>query len=86
MLSVWTKHLKDRNEIERFKNSVNGSKIVLERIQDILKEKMDTLDKLDTSPETYNNPGWQYLQAHRNGFREYHQYVNKLLNLDQKEI
>lgn len=85
MLSVWTKHLKDKNEIERFQSSVLGSKAVMERLAQIMKEEVEKLDRSETDPKSYDTPGWQFKQAHKNGFRQYHQILEKLTNLDQKD-
>lgn len=84
MFSVWTKHLKEQDSIERFNNSLLGSKVVLDRAKDIIKEKQDALVKTEKSLEAYNSPNWDYRQAHLNGIYEGFQYVLKLLDLDQQ--
>ncbi len=85
MLSVWTRHLKDPKDIEQFKLSVLSAKPVLERIQEIMKEEVAALDRSETNPENYNNPSWAYLQAHKNGYRQFYQIFSKITNLDPKD-
>lgn len=85
MLSAWTKHLKDPEEIKRFKNNVQGSKTTLDRLKQLLDEEIDRLDRSETDIKSYDIPNWDYRQAHKNGFRQYHQIITKLINLDQKE-
>ena len=85
MISAWTKHLKSEEEKEKFKNSVLGSKVVLERLQNILKEIETEQDQIERSPKLYDMPNWDYRQAHLNGFKDCLLKVKFLINLDQKD-
>jgi hypothetical protein len=82
MISAWTKHLKTEDEKTRFKNEVLGSKRVLQRLQDLLKEVEDSADSIENDPTKYDSPGWAYRQADRNGFRRALKAVNKLITVD----
>jgi hypothetical protein len=82
MISAWTKHLKTEDEKTRFKNSVLGSKLVLERLQDLLKEVEAGADSIESDPTKYDTPGWAYRQADRNGFRRALKAVQKLITVD----
>ena len=87
MLTVWTKHIKgDTFQTEKFQQTVRSAKPVLERLQAIMQEEIDRLDRSETNPATYDTASWSHLQAHKNGFRQYHQLLEKLINLDQKDI
>lgn len=83
MITAWTKHLKDPQEIERFKNSFLGSKMVLERLKALLEEEEAGLDRFELDPKSYDTSNWAYKQAHTNGFRASLKMINKLINLDQ---
>jgi hypothetical protein len=83
MISAWTKHLKTEDEKTRFRNSVYGSKLVLERLQELLKEVEEDLNKTELSAEIYDIPNWDYRQADMNGFRRCLNIVNKIITLDQ---
>jgi len=83
MISAWTKHLKTEEEKERFKNSVLGSKLVLTRLQELLKEVEDDLDKVELNTKIYDLPNWDYRQADNNGFRRALKTINKILTIDQ---
>ncbi len=82
MISAWTKHLKEE-EKERFRNSVLGSKVVLDRLQEILKEMEDDQNRIERDSRIYDTPNWDYKIAHLNGFRDCLTKVSKLINLDQ---
>jgi len=83
MISAWTKHLKTEEEKERFKNSVLGSKLVLKRLQELLKEVEDDLDNVELNTKIYDLPNWDYRQADNNGFRRALKTINKILTIDQ---
>lgn len=85
MITAWTKHLKTEEDIKRFNNSLLGSKVVMERLKEILAEAEIDLNRSETDIKTYDLPNWENKQAHKNGFRSCIQLVNKLINLDQKD-
>lgn len=85
MISAWTKHLKTDQEKERFKNSVLGSKVVLDRLQSLMDEEKADLENLENNPKLYDLPNWDYRQAHSNGFRAALKMVSKLITLDQQD-
>lgn len=82
MISAWTKHLKTDEEKDRFKNSVLGSKIVLGRLQELIKEVEDDLEKVELNTKIYDYPNWDYRQADGNGFRRALKTINKLITID----
>lgn len=84
MISAWTKHLPEEQK-EQFKNEVLGSKTVLKRLQDLLKEMEGDLDSKEVNVKTYDLPNWDYRQAHLNGFRDCLNKLNLILTLDPKE-
>ncbi len=86
MLSVWTKHIRDDAlQAERFQQGLRSAKPILERLRDIMQEEINRLDRSETNPATYDTASWSHLQAHKNGFRQYHQLLEKLLDLDHKD-
>lgn len=84
MISAWTKHLKEDDK-EKFRNSVLGSKLVLERLQDILNEMKEDVESVELNTKIYDIPNWDYRQAHTNGFKDCLNKINKLITLDPKE-
>jgi len=82
MISAWTKHLKTEDEKARFKNSVLGSKIVLERLQQLIKEVEDDLDKTELNTKIYDIPNWDYRQADMNGFRRALKTIQTIITVD----
>lgn len=85
MISAWTKDLKDLGEIERFTNSLLGSKHILRRLDELLREEEEKIDKTDRSTKAFENPNWALLHAYWNGFRSCLALVRKIINLDHKE-
>lgn len=85
MISAWTKHLKDEQEKDRFRNSVLGSKVVLDRLLEIINEMETDQDRIERDSRIYDTPNWDYKQAHLNGFRDCLNKVSKIItiNLDQ---
>lgn len=86
MYSVWTKNIHTAEEKEQFKNSLRGSKWVLDRQHEILIELETALDRAETNPKTYDLPNWDYRQAHNNGYRQCLNLIKNLINLDQKDV
>lgn len=84
MISAWTRHLKEGDEKERFKNSVLGSKIVLERLNVILKELEDEQARIERNTQIYESPNWAFKQAHLNGFSDCLNKVKKIITLDEQ--
>jgi len=80
----WVKHLTDVKEQARFQNIVLGSKPVLDRLGDILKEYEKSLDRSETDLSAYETPNWDYKQAHKNGYRACLTKIKDLINLDQR--
>lgn len=84
MYSRWTQHLKTDEEKERFKREIYSAKRVLEHVRDLVKDDMDNLAKAEENIKSYTVPNWDYLQAHRNGSRQYMGEMIRLLDLDQQ--
>lgn len=83
MISTWTKHLSTEDEKARFKNSVLSSKLVLERLQELIKEVETEVDYAELSTKQYAVPNWDYMQADRNGFRRALKTINRIITIDQ---
>ena len=50
MISAWTKHITDPEAKERFQSAVQGSKLVLQRLQAIMDEMRETLKTKNCQP------------------------------------
>lgn len=82
MKTTWFKHLKTEEEKDKFKNSVKASYDVLERLQEILGDKIEV--KLNTSDSDYNQASWAYQQADANGYVRALREVTSLLTLGEE--
>lgn len=85
MYSVWTKHIKDIEEKNIYRDSLLKGKWVLNRLDSILVEMQEDLNDLETSTKQYDNTNWSFRQADNNGFRRCLKAIRKLIDLDQKE-
>lgn len=85
MISAWTRHIKNEDEKEKFKNEILRSKDVLQRLQDVLKEMESDQDSIERNTKIYDLPNWDYRQAHLNGFKDCLNKINKILTLDQQD-
>ena len=86
MITAWTKNCKSVDEVDKFRRSFISSKHVLERLQQLLDEEKNSLEISEISPKIYDTPGWDYRQAHTNGFKAALRMVNKLITSDPKEM
>lgn len=78
----WTKHLKDREEVRKFKEYVLNSVGVTNRLADILEEKVKNHEVF--KEEDYKNPSWAFAQADRNGYvRALIETIELLKGIDQ---
>jgi len=85
MYSVWTKHLKDPQDIERFKQTVQHSKVALDRLNEIMLEMEEMLDTSEQNAKIYEIPNWDYRQADNIGYRRALKHIRRLISLDQKD-
>lgn len=85
MISAWTKHLTSEEEKEQFRKEVLGSKVVLNRQLDIMKEMKEDVDNLELNNKIYDLPNWDYRQADMNGYRRCLKQLSVLINLDQEK-
>lgn len=84
-MMMWTKNLKTSEEKERFENTLRGSKIVLERLTQMLDEEQTGIDQFEMTTASYNSPNWAEKQAHKNGQRAMLRKIKLLINLDQQK-
>lgn len=85
MKSAWTQHITDDKEKVQFQASVIHSKWILEHLTLLLDKMEEGLEQQELSPRAYDQPNWDYRQAHANGFRQCLQKVKSLITLDQKD-
>ena len=72
----WLSHLKDSQDKDKFIYKLKSSKDIFERLNEIIIEKIETLDK--TNKEDYDKASWAFYQAHKNGAKE---ALNEILML-----
>lgn len=82
MKSQWLGSLKGE-ERENFRLQVQNSKIVLDKLHEIVYNMYR--EKRDVSTSDYSNPSWSHLQAHQNGACEALSKVLELLKIEYTE-
>ena len=80
----WTKNLKDKEEKERFENSLLGSKHLFSRMKDILDEYEKSLNRSETDLKSFDQPNWDYKQAYKNGYRACLYKIQELITVHQE--
>lgn len=83
MITEWTKGM-SAEEAERFKNSFKSSKMVLDRLMELLIEYENKIDRDESNITVYDNPNWAFRQAHFNGDRSRLNKIKTLINPDQE--
>jgi len=79
----WTQHLQTPEERKKFKESVQNSKFVLDRLKEICYNIIEESEK--TSHADYSKPSWPYYQADRLGYVRALKEIISLLQLDPEE-
>lgn len=83
MITAWTKHLKDEAEKVKFEKYVRGSRLLLDRLKDIIQEDVDKLDTQEGSFKDFDIPNWEFKQAFRNGQRSTLKNIQRLLTIGE---
>ncbi len=83
---AWIKNLKTKEEQELFKNSLQGNKHILNRLNELIQEKIDEVEMTERSMKAYDNPSWGYLQAHKNGYISAMSAIKQLTTFDNVKL
>lgn len=83
MISAWTDNLKTEEEKIQFRNQILGAKPVLKRLQEMIKQEEDALERTELNSKIYDLPNWDYRQADINGCRRFARTVKTLITIDQ---
>ena len=78
---MWTRHLRDDQEIKQFQNKINASKPVLDRIKVYLEEEYEALELVDIE-----HPNYALKRAYSDGDRSRILKILKLVDLDKQGI
>lgn len=73
MKTIWFMDL-PKDQQEGFKKQVNSAKDVLEKLEQIIRDKTKEI----TLSDDYDSPSWAYKQADRNG---YNRALTEVLNI-----
>lgn len=65
--TIWTRHLVDPSQKESFEKVIRNSTLLMSRIQDMLNELDQEIERSEISTKAFEDPNWQYRQAHING-------------------
>lgn len=83
MISAWTKACKTPEEKKDLQNQINGSKVTLRRLQELLDEMKGDVEQTELNTKLYDIPNWDYRQADMNGYKRCLKQVSKLITLDE---
>lgn len=82
MKTEWFKHLKTKEEQEKFKEVVNSSTLILDRLREIVYNRYKNGNSI--SIDDYDSPSWAYKQADRLGEQRAYEFILSLLNIEQQ--
>jgi hypothetical protein len=85
MYSEWTAHLQDREDKERFENQIRSARPVLERLDQIMGNRLQSLLASERKETDFDTPSWSHKQAFRNGFISCLNIYCKYLEIDPRK-
>lgn len=85
MYVSWTTHLTDEKEKESFKGQIHRARHVLARLKDLIDLELKSIDDTERDPKAYDNAGWPYKQAYKNGMRHGLSIMKQLVDLDNQK-
>lgn len=80
MIGIWTKNIKNKTDLKRFEDNYKSATPVLERLQELIDQSVDSITDKEISSSSYDSPNWDYKQAHINGMKSAFKIVSKLIN------
>lgn len=80
--TAWTRHIKDPEIKKSMEQAVKHDTLVLARLADILKEKIESTSFTNTLD--YDRPSWAYRQAHINGLLSAYKEILNLITAKEK--
>ena len=85
MKTEWYKHL-TREEQKEFKDLIRAGYRIIERLEEIVREKKTQVLKEITSDKSFDTPAWSEKIAHRLGKVEAYEGIIDLLDLGGKDV
>jgi hypothetical protein len=80
MQVIWSSHL-PKEEQEEFKKYLLNSDALLNRLSDIIKQKIKAAEDARLSKDGYESPGWSERQADTIGYLRFGKEIQDLINL-----
>ena len=74
-------HIQDDVLKEEFKNMVRASKPVLDRVINIMNDKIKHLEKDQEALDNYDSPNWAYKQIDYNSTKRAYKHIINLLEI-----
>lgn len=81
MKTIWFQDIKDKEVQEQFKKNVLSSKIVLDKLLQIVYTKAKMEDR--SKSNDYDSPSWAYRQADKIGYLRALKEIEDILTMDE---
>ena len=81
----WTNHLKDPIEKQQFEASYHGSETVLNRLVELIDDKLGAIDRSAEGLKQYQHPNWAVETAHKNGMVSAYKAVKELVTIKDEQ-
>ncbi len=78
----WTANIANKDTKESFEDLLRNSTKILDRLVQMCEERERSLDRIDFSLSSYDNPNWENKQAHINGRRAELQALKQLITIN----
>ena len=78
----WLSHIKDQAAKDEFKETLQNSKLVLDKLSEIVYTTIK--NRTSVTRSDYDCASWSYKQAHLNGYEECARDLLSLLDLREK--
>lgn len=85
MYTLWTDHIKDTDEKERFVNQIISAKPVLRHLITLIEKDEKALDNVERNVKQFEDPNWSHKQAFYNGSRSVYYTIKKIIDIDDQK-
>lgn len=85
MYVSWTKHLTSDEQKNDFNRRIWRAKPVLDRVTQLVEAELKVIDDTERDPKAYDNPGWAYKQAYKNGMKAGLSIIKQLVDLTNQK-
>jgi hypothetical protein len=84
MYSKWTDHLQDPKAKSDFERDIWSSRLVLDRVVQVIDEKDKELRVTTESESMFDKPNWEFRRAYKDGYAAALRNIKAFVDLDKQ--